>query len=440
MNRHYTILLSLGAACLSGCTQSELKPVESAALPSVRTSDAELAVRVDSYFAPLVRTHDLSGTLRIERDGAAVVVRHFGFADWTRPIPHSDQTRYSAASVTKGITAAALISLVRERTLSLDDPVARWLPNLSDQPAMTLRKVVRHRAGLPRDFPDDFSLSDYTASDWLAAHPDQIGEKGEESYSNVGYALLAEVISTATGEPFAHVAEARVLTPAGMTDSYVRRETADAYANGAMPYTAGPEPTGIMSPPPANLETGPSGLITTAADLAKWARYLADGNYPELFEGADPLGSIDADSDEYGEYVSVQGTLPGYVATATAWRDRDLTVAFTGNLFSFPALTIHKDLRALVGQEAPARPEGRPDAVALTADHLRLIGDHPHADFGSVRIIREPSSGGLLLTVPGRPKFWSFHLTPIANGAVHWRAFDYILALDAEGKFRSSPR
>lgn len=439
MLRWYVSVLGIGAVSVAGCTTGGpgLAGKPAAAIPAMPPA---LAERVERHFAPMAETGDLSGTLRIERDGAPVLTRSFGFADWEKQAPHGARTRYSAASVTKSITAATLVCIARAGTLSLDDPAGRWLPQLVGNSGITLRAILGHRAGLPRDLPDSFPSSGQSVAFWVAANPDRLSEAGKEHYSNIGYALLAEVIESATGKTFADAAQSLVLEPAGMADSLIRLQTADSFPGGALPYTAGPEPDGIMTPVAASLQLGSSGLITTAADLARWARALGDGAFPELFEGPEPLGSIDAGSDENGAYISVQGTLPGYVASATAWRNRDLTVSFTGNLFSFPSLGLDDDLRDLVKRDPLAAPEPRPAAVPLTDRHLRLVGDHDHPNFGTLRIARSAHTGHLQLTVPGRPAFWTFHLTPIADGAVHWRAFDYILSSNGEGGLEARRR
>lgn len=440
MVRIYAVMLATGLALLPGCSSAVSKEPIEASAATEHLEDAEFARRIDAYFAPLVATSDISGTLRVERGGKPVLVRHFGYADWPQRMPHASDTLYSAASVTKGITAATLVALARDGTVSLDAPVGRWLPVLNEYPDMTLKAVLHHRAGLPRELPDDFDPSEQKVADWLAAHPEQMRQAGEEAYSNVGYALLAEVIAAATGRSFAEVAGRRVLRPAGMIDSIIRLETADSVSGGALPYTAGPAPSDVMSPVPATLGIGSSGLITTAADLAMWARTLADGAYPELFVDDDPLGSIDTGSDDNGPYVSVQGTLPGYVANAVAWRDRDLAISFAGNLFSHPALNLDDVLRSLLSSAPPPPPEPRPSAVPLSQDHLRLAGEHRLPDLGAIRIAHHPERGGMVLTMPGRPAYWNFYLTPIADGALHWRAFDLILRPDGSGKLTSAKR
>ncbi|WP_170218470.1 serine hydrolase domain-containing protein, partial [Marilutibacter aestuarii] len=401
--------------------------------------DAVLAERVDAYFAPLASHADLSGTLVVMRGEQPVLVRHYGHADWPARRAHSLATRYSAASVTKSVVAATLVQLERAGTVSLDQPVGHWLEPLADRPGMSLRAVLHHSAGLPRDLPDDFRTGEADVATWLAAHPRRLQAPGKERYSNVGYALLAEVVARASGRPFAEVARDRVLRPAGMSDSQVALETADHFADGALPYTAGPEPEGVMTPVPAPLEIGSSGLVATAPDLARWARTLADGAYPELFVDEDPLGSIDTGQDDNGDYVSVQGTLPGYSANAIAWRDSDLSVAFAGNLFDYPVLRMGKTLRGLLGPTPPAPPPARPQAVPLADAHRARAGRYAHPDFGTIAIAEVPGRGGMTLTMPRQPAYWSFHLTPIADGGLHWRAFGVVFRAGDAGGLLASP-
>ena len=234
------------------------------------------------------------------------------------------------------------------------------------------------------------------------------------------------------------MAEARVLLPAGMGHSMIRLQTAGHVAQGAQPYTPGPPPTDVMTPVPAPLEMGSSGLITTAADLARWVRTLADGAYPELFVEDDPLGSIDAGSDGQGAYVAVQGTLPGYSANAIAWRDNDLTVSYLGNLFDYPVLRLAGTLRALLGDQPPTPPAARPRAIALGFEHRALAGRYTHPDFGPIAIADRPERGGMTLSMPGKPAYWSFYLTPIADGGLLWRAFGVVLRSDGKGGLLAS--
>ncbi|MGY0611567.1 hypothetical protein [Luteimonas sp. A501] len=80
---------------------------------------------------------------------------------------------------------------------------------------------------------------------------------------------------------------------------------------------------------------------------------------------------------------------------------------------------------------APLAP--RPAPVPLADEHLELVGEHRHPDFGPLVIARAPGGNSLMLTLPEKPTYWSFHLTPISNGGLHWRAFNRVLRSNEAG-------
>lgn len=437
--RYANVLISAAASCaMSGCVSASHRPVEIAAQsPSVSLGQSQSG-RVEALFAPHAATSDLSGTLFVIRPGEQPYYKHFGWADWRRT-PHTRQTQYHAASITKGITAAIVISLQRDGKLTLSDAVSKWLPILSSSPEISIAAVLRHRAGLPRDFPDDFDVTADKAADWLASDPSFISPDKREGYSNVGYSLLAEVVEAASGRSYAELAQQFVFEPAGMDDSVIVTAGPSKPLALAKPYTAGPRPLGVMTPVAAPISSGAGGLVTTPGDLTKWVRFLADDGYPELFTGDDPIGSIDAGSDANGRYVSVQGTLPGYVANAIAWRN-GASVSYMGNLFSYPALDMKSRLLSLMSTGAVSTIKPRPADGRMTPNHFQLVGEHSLVNFGEARIERHASGKGLVLIMPDRGANWTFYLTPIADGQVHWRAFDRILRLDNNGALVSIPR
>ena len=413
------LALTLAASlALAGCAT-----VPPPAAPS-SVEASRLSARADTLFEQRARDHDLSGALLVRHDGQTVLRRTYGYADWEAERPHDAATRYSAASITKGLTAAAVVKLSRAGQLDLAAPVARYVPALAGLPPFTVTQVLAHEAGLPRDLPDDWAGG--TVSAWLASYPDTVGPLGEEHYSNVGYAVLAEVVAAASGRAFTDYIATEILRPAGMTDSALVEGTAADVANGSKGYSPGPAPLDVMPAIEAPLEPGASGLVATADDLALWVEGLAKGAYPEFFVPDDPLGSVDRKTGAIGEYISVQGSLPGYFANAIAWNGGRDSVVFAGNLFAAPALSMRDDLLALVGDTALAATPPRPAEIAPTAAHTALLGRWRTDDFGDVLIARSGKDGSYRLSMIGKPAYWSFHLTPIAGG-FHWRAFGRIV-------------
>lgn len=388
------------------------------------------SARVDAYVAPLVASGDFAGTVLVRDASGDVHTRAYGVANLSSRAPNRADTRYSAASITKGITAATLVTLQREGRLDFADPIALHLPALAGQ-KFTIEQVMRHRAGLPRDLDASFRSGGQSMSEWLATHADQLGPVGEEAYSNVGYVLLAELIERTTAEPFADAATRRVLIPLGMTGSRILDGEADLVPGGAEGLSPGPSPVMLAASIPFGNEPGAVGLVAPAADLERWVRSLADGRWPELFVGDDPLGSIDEGDDALGHYVSVQGSLPGYFAQAIAWRDSPRAIVAAGNVFSYPVLSLGRTLRGLAAGPLDS-PAARPADVPLDARHRALAGRYKHPDFGLVELA-QPDEGDFFLTLPERGPEWRFYLTPLADGSLHWRAFDQRVAATVDG-------
>ena len=433
MTRMPALLLALFAAACATTAETGAPP-----------RDADLAARLDAYLEPLAAQSEFSGVVRVERDGEVMAERRYGYADWTSRADHRSGTLYAGASITKGVLAVLLLDLAEAGALDLDAPVHALLPVLPERPDVTVRTVLRHRAGLPRDLPTSADLAGGVAA-WLAGNPEAFGPAGEEAYSNVGYALLAEVAEAAGGASFAELAADRVLRPAGMMDSLVSNDPVSALPGGARPYTAGPPPLGVAAPVPARVEPGASGLAVTVADLAAWGEALSDRRGTALFAGDDPLGSLNAGEGPVGAYVGAQGTLPGYAAGVTAWPDTGVTVAYVANLFSAPVLDLDATLRRIVAGEDVAPPPTRPADRPLSAAHAALAGDYDHPAFGPVTIARDASGQGMRITMPEREPYWTFYLTPVEGGRLHWRAFDTVFepgeggGLAATAKARTAP-
>lgn len=207
--------------------------------------------------------------------------RFAGRPDLLGDVPTTPATRFRIGSVTKTFTAAAALLLVEEGALALDAPAVSLLPELAalrtnghPLDGVTLRRLLSHRAGL---------VSDPPTRDWYAHRFPPIEELlaalGETElaiepgtrikYSNLGYALVGELIARAAGMPYAAFLEQRLLQPLGLAATGLRAPDG-ALATGylgrpddrrplppaAQPYLGGEESAGQMS--------------STAPDLLRW--------------------------------------------------------------------------------------------------------------------------------------------------------------------------
>jgi D-alanyl-D-alanine carboxypeptidase len=150
-----------------------------------------------------------------------------GWADIAGGRPLTGSTTLMAYSMSKTITAAAVLQLVEAGTVALDDPIDRWLEAQPYGPGITLRQVLSHTAGMPSPIPLRWvhPAALHATFDERAAlarvlhdHPRPASPPGARyRYSNIGYWLLGSIVERASGEPFPSYVRAHILAPLGIT-------------------------------------------------------------------------------------------------------------------------------------------------------------------------------------------------------------------------------
>ncbi len=156
--------------------------------------------------------------------------RGFGLADRAGEVPATADTLYRLGSVTKLFTSTAILQLRDQGKLRLDDPVVRYLPwfevdsEFEDWPAITVRHLLTHTAGLPREaaFPYWTTHEFPSIEEIAAALPKQkaIYPPGTHyKYSNLGMALLGEIVRVVSHQDYAEYLRQHIFEPLGMVDT-----------------------------------------------------------------------------------------------------------------------------------------------------------------------------------------------------------------------------
>jgi CubicO group peptidase (beta-lactamase class C family) len=203
----------------------------------------------------------------------------FGRAAWE---PGADAvsargTAYDLASLTKVVaTTSAIMLLLEDRRLRLDDRVARHLPEFGGQgrDGITIRDLLLHRGGLPAGPDLRGADSPAAARRAVLRTPLAYAPRSRALYSDVGPMLLAMVAERVAGEPFDRMLQRRVFAPLGMRATGFRPGAGLALAptiRDAVPavHDANARRLGGVA--------GHAGLFSTAADLARFARMLLNG-------------------------------------------------------------------------------------------------------------------------------------------------------------------
>ena len=203
-------------------------------------------------------------------------------------------TLFRMASNTKAVTAAAVLTLVDEGKVSLDDPISKWLPSWrhDDAGKVTVRQLLTHSSGLRIS-----TLFLKPLMKKSEQHPDapnlvlecaRFGEVGPEvepgttySYSNPGYNTLAGLVEVVTKRGFEQYCTERFYEPLGMRDTNNHESRADNERMSVVVRGRTDKQWNARWSPgdPATLPfvRGSGGLISTAADYEKFCRMILDG-------------------------------------------------------------------------------------------------------------------------------------------------------------------
>jgi CubicO group peptidase (beta-lactamase class C family) len=218
--------------------------------------------------------------------GCAVLVRHngevvlsagYGLANLEHGVRATPETVFQSGSMGKQFTAMAVMTLVEEGKLSLDDRISKYLTTPSGWSRITVRHLLTHTSGLG-DYPEDFSLQkNYTENELLkmiAAQPLGFAPGDKWNYSNLGYVTLGILIHKISGEFYGDVLQKRIFGPLGMKNTRIINE-ADIIPNRAAGYAL---KGGILKNQewvaPSVNTTADGSLYFTAEDIAKWDEAL----------------------------------------------------------------------------------------------------------------------------------------------------------------------
>lgn len=217
------------------------------------------------------------------KDGQPAFRRSYGLAvveDRTEVTPASN---FRLASVSKQFTAAAVLLLAEDGTLSIDDPLKKWLPSLPTvADGMTLHQLLSHTSGLLdyedlMDPADTRQVHDIDVLRLLEKENRTYFAPGSSyRYSNSGYALLALVVGKASGSDFATFLRQRIFLPLGMTHSYAHQDGVDDVPNRAYGYSEIDGRWQRTDQSTTSAVLGDGGIYSSIDDLAKWDAALYD--------------------------------------------------------------------------------------------------------------------------------------------------------------------
>jgi CubicO group peptidase (beta-lactamase class C family) len=282
-----TYLSNRPSFALDGQSQYKLvyPPDQEVATQVEGLSEDELRAQaqLDRYYTHRYLHEHFNGTVLIAHEGRTIYRRSFGYAD----IPHrrvlNDNTAFELASVSKTFTATAILRLVAQHQVRLDDSLSCYFPAFPYH-NITIRMLLSHRTGLPdyvylddryiRDRKHYMSNIDVVNLFSTRRVPLEFAPNTKFDYSNTNYALLAAVLEQVTGISYRNYMLDSVFTPLGMTHTYVYNPKTNHPVTIAQTHDD-------MGRPMADVcfdgVVGDKGIFSTADDMLKWDNALKMG-------------------------------------------------------------------------------------------------------------------------------------------------------------------
>ncbi len=289
-----SVVYAVSGVCLLvvislGCnrTESAIAPDSVQLTEPVSTIvQGEIGLKVQQNLEPFIRkilsdhACESSVSIGITKGQEVVYAKSFGFKNTDTQEMATPATVYHFASVTKPFTATAIVKLVQQRKLELDDPVVKFLPYFKlkgeGSENITIRQLLTHTSGLPRNEPpnlwdsvlyDEGAVERFVRS--FSSLEMQYAPGAVHAYSNIGFDCLADVIAKASGMSFIEYMRTEVLEPCGMFNTAFSKPK-ELPENWASPHVLVLKTERWEEYPYNRIYEGSSGLHSSVLDMCKW--------------------------------------------------------------------------------------------------------------------------------------------------------------------------
>jgi len=273
-----------------GFVSPEIKPLEyqTLAKEKVDLQDPQIQEKIhqlDCYFEEKVKRNAFNGSVLISYKGTSIFERYYGYKDYSTQEKLTPRSTFQIASTSKTFTSGAILLLLQQNLLSLEDTLQKFFPDFPYK-GITVRMLLNHRSGLPdyihfsEDYWKDkkkFMCNEDVLQMMIRFKPKVYNTPDTHfRYNNSNFVLLALIVEKVTGVPFCDFMHQNIFLPLGMLDTWyydplsVRPSATKGY-KGSKWYEDEIVPTdGVL---------GDKGIYSTVTDLYKWDQALLAGKF-----------------------------------------------------------------------------------------------------------------------------------------------------------------
>ena len=402
------------------------------AAQAVDTLDPAIKARVDRIATQVLeQTGVPSASVAVVDHGKLVYTHAYGYATLatatSSAVPATPEMRYSIGSISKQFTAAAILLLQEEGKLTLDDPVGKYIPGLTEGDKVTIRQILSHTSGYQDYWPEDYVMTPMlhpeTAQqilDTWAKKPLDFEPGTKWQYSNTNFVIAGRIVETITGAPLMDLLVNRIFRPLGMKSVWNSDEAKLTSVDATAYYRHALGPLRVAPKEGRGWMFAAGELAMTAHDLALWDEsliaqtVLKPDSYKQMFT---EIKLKDGKGTHYGLGVEVvdrnghrsiehSGEVSGFVSDNQVLVDDGVAVAVLTNQDAVGAAsTITRLAAPAVLNSPPSAPEkqaieifhglqqGRIDRAILAPNLSDYFTPEAVADFqSSLAPLGEPLS------------------------------------------------
>lgn len=351
-------LLALGYSCNEAVSNVEVKEDSLEYYPptpkELNKQEFRYYHRALAYFFDsLLINRGFNGSILVAKDGAIIYEKYAGFADLRKKDSLTDSTALHIASTGKTLTAMAVLRLVQENKLSLDDSIQRFFP-LFPYEGVTVKMLMSHRSGLPnylyfleadKTYKNQYVTNNDVLEYLITKKPNRSFKPGTRfSYSNTNFVMLALIIEKISGQSFAAFMKEKVFGPLQMNDTYVYSLADSATAVPSFNYN-----NSLWQNDRMEGTAGDKNIYSTPKDLLKWDQALYTDQFlrKTLLDSAFTPYSLERPSvHNYGlgwrmllipngkKVIYHFGRWHGFNAAFARLTDEKVTIIILGNKFN----------------------------------------------------------------------------------------------------------
>jgi CubicO group peptidase (beta-lactamase class C family) len=313
--------------------------------PLLGFTQKDIVAQIDNYMRGQTELYEFSGSVLVAQKGKVIYEKAFGFANREWSIPNTIQSRFRVGSITKQFTAAAILQLVDQGKLSLDDKLTKFFPGFPHGDSVTVHMLLNHSSGIS----DYTSMPNFRSLERLSYSRDSVVslfrdrpydfQQGTKwSYSNSGYFLLGLIIEKVSGQTYHGYLQQNLFARAGMVNSMVDK-TDTIIPNRAFGYQRVPGGWKTATFTSMEFPFSAGAVLSTIEDMHAWNKALFGGKImsPSMFS---KMTTPYLNHYGYGIYIDTiqgkklvrhNGGINGYLNHSVYFPDDDVYIVVLSN-------------------------------------------------------------------------------------------------------------